>query len=81
MKPGKIHVLEDTLSRAPHATVNLLEVLKIDLEDVIGGYKNDKFYGAIMKAIDGEEIFDEVLKRKIKKLLPLFHRDWKKVII
>ncbi len=47
LKPGKIHVLGDTLSRAPHASVNDLEILKVDLEDVIGGYEDDKFYGDV----------------------------------
>ena len=43
LKPGKIHVLGDTLSRAPHASVNNIEILKFDLEDVVGDYEDDKF--------------------------------------
>ncbi len=38
LKPGKIHVLGDTLSRAPHASVNVLEVLKMDLDEILSGY-------------------------------------------
>ncbi len=80
LKPGKIHVLGDTLSRAPHASVNVLEVLNIDIDDIIGGYEDDKFYGAILKGLKGEEISDEMLKRKVEKLLPLFHLDGNKLL-
>ena len=34
LKPGKIHVLGDTLSRAPQLLINDLEVLRMDSEDM-----------------------------------------------
>ena len=80
LKPGKIHVLGDTLSRAPHAIMNVLEVLKIDLNEITDGYESDKFYGAVLERMKGNEIPDEVMKRKIDKLLPLFHLDGRKLI-
>ncbi len=73
LKPRRIHVLGDTLSRAPHASVNILGVLKIDLDDFTSGYENDKFYGTVFKCMKGEEISDGMMKRKIENLLHLFH--------
>ncbi len=49
LTPGKIHVLGDILPRAPHASVNVLEVLKLDSEDLTNVYLEDKFYGAVLK--------------------------------
>ncbi len=66
-------MLVDTLSRAPLASVDILEVLKIGLDDVTSGYEYEKFCGAVFKCMKGEEISDSVVKRKIEKLLPLFH--------
>ena len=36
-------MLGDTLSRAPHASVNILEVLKFDPQDVLGHYSDGIF--------------------------------------
>lgn len=80
LKPGKIHVLGDTLSRAPHASMNALEVLNVDLEDVIDGYEDDKFYGSVLKLLKGEEISDEIMRRKILKIKPLFHLNERKLL-
>ena len=55
LKPGKIRALGDTLSRAPHASVNVLELLKMDLDEIMSGYEDDKFYGAVLKRIKGED--------------------------
>ncbi len=46
LKPEKDYFLGDTYSRAPHASVNVLEVLKVDYENLTNGYSEDKFYGA-----------------------------------
>ncbi len=73
LKAGKIHVLSDMFSRAPHATVHILEVLKIDLGDVTNGHGDDKFYSAVLNCMKGRKISDETMRRKIEKLLHLFH--------
>ena len=80
LKPGKIHVLGDALSRAPHASVNVMEVLKIDLEDITNGYEDDKFYGPIWRALNGEEIASGTLQKKVENLLPSFHCDGAKLL-
>ena len=69
MKPGKIHALGDTLPRAPHASINMMKVLKINLEDVINGYEDDRFYGALLKGLKGEGISDDIMRKKVEKLL------------
>ncbi len=55
LKPGKIYAVGDTLSRAPHASVNVVEPLKIDSEDLISCYAGDKFYRAVLKKVNGEK--------------------------
>ena len=55
--------------------MNVLKVLNIDLDDIFGWYEDDKFYGAILIVSKEEEISDEMLKRKVEKLLALFHLD------
>jgi len=85
LKPGKIHVLGDTLSRAPHAddsdvVVNDVEVPYIQFDNVISGYEEDQFFGPIMKALDNEWPKDQKQKLKIEKLLPLFKREGKKLL-
>ncbi len=71
-------MLGDTPSRAPCASVNILEVLKIDLNDVMGGYEDDEFYAADSKCMKTEEISDEMMERRIENLFPLFHlEEWK----
>ncbi len=62
LKPGKIYLLGDMLSRAPHVSVNIPEVLKINIDDVIGGYENDKLYGAVLNCIREEDISEEIKK-------------------
>ncbi len=62
-------MLDDTLSRAPQASVSIIEVLKIDLDDVTSSYEDDKFYGAVLKCMKGVEISDEMMRRKIENLL------------
>ena len=59
LKPGKIHVLGDTLSRAPHAFVNAVDIMKIQTEDVLGNYEDDQFYGPLLKVMNGVKLTDE----------------------
>ena len=53
-------MLGDTLSRALHASVNVLEVLKMDLEEILSGDDDDKFYGA--------SNFDPQIRRTVPEL-------------
>ena len=87
LKPGKIHVLGDTLSRAPHVIksesgtlLNSLEVPFIEFEDVITRYDDDQFFGPIVRAMDGKFPNDEVQKRKLEKVLPMFSRNGQKLL-
>ncbi len=50
LKPGKIDVLGDTLSRAPHASMNILEILKMDLDEILSGSNDDKILLRCTKA-------------------------------
>ena len=63
LKPGKIHVLGDTLSRAPHVNNNVLindiEAPFIKFEEVIDNYENEQFFGPIVKALNGRWPADE----------------------
>ena len=84
LKPGKIHVLGDTLSRAPHASidddpvVNDVEVPYIQFEEVISGYEDDQFFGPIVKALNDECPDHPKKKLRIERILPMFeYRDKK----
>ncbi len=68
------------MSRAPHASVNVLAVLKINSEDLTNGYSGDMFYGAVLKKMNGERIPDQVLSEKIDTFLPLFYKDEEKLL-
>ena len=80
LKPGKIHVLGDALSRVPNARMNTMHITRIAADDIIGDYEDDKLFGPVMKKLSGEEIPDEFLRRKVEKLLPMFHIDGKRLI-
>lgn len=59
LKTGRIYVLSDALSSAPHAeeadaVVNDVEVLFIKFDDVMFGYEDDQFFEQIMKALGDE---------------------------
>ena len=85
LKPGKIHVLGDTLSRAPLAKidddtlVNDVEVPYIQFEDLINGYEDDQFFGPIVKALNDEWPDDPKQRMKLEKMLPLFEFKDKKL--
>lgn len=78
LKPGKIHMLGDTLSRAPHASidddpvVNDVEVPYIQFYDVISEYENDQFFGPIVRALSDKWPDDPKMRLKIEKMLPIF---------
>lgn len=76
LKPGKVHVLGDTLSRAPHARsdpdVNAIDVPFINFKDVIGSYDEDQFFKPIVRALNGEWPETPKEKKRIEELLPMF---------
>ena len=84
LKPRKIHVLGDRLSRAPHAenvmVVNDVEVPKISFDDVIDGYEDDQFFGPILKAMNGEWPSSDKERFKMEKLIPLFNIEGKRLL-
>ncbi len=80
LKPGRIHVLGDTLSRAPQTAFNAVEIPFIELDSVIGRYENDQFFGPIIQAMNRKEIEDLVKKKQVTNLMPLFERDGKRIL-
>ena len=80
LKPGKIHVLGDTLPRAPQLLINDLEVLRMDSEDIFDQYEEDDFYGPLLKVMDGHDLSDKIKDRKFKNLMNMFHRDGRKLL-
>ena len=87
LMPGKIHVLGDVPSRAPHVLsgnssclkVNDVEVLSADFEDFIPNCEEDQFFGPIVKAMNGDWPEENEKKLTLKNILPLFERDNKKM--
>ena len=45
----------------------------MDLDEVLSCYEVDKFYGAVLMRIKAEDVLAKMVRRKIDKLLPLFH--------
>jgi len=80
LKPGKIHVLGDVLSRAPQLLVNDLEVLKVDPEDVCTSYDDDEFFGPLLKVMEGQNLSDKIKDKKFKSLIGMYHRDGRKLL-
>ena len=56
LKPGKLHVLGDTLSRAPHASANMLEVTTVDTNFITKAYESDKTFGPVIKFLNRSAI-------------------------
>ena len=48
LKPFKIHVLGDRLSRAPQIRVNDVEISTPSLDFITNGYKYDELYGPLI---------------------------------
>ena len=84
LKPGKIHVLGDVLSRAPHApdndvNVNDMEVPFIQFEDVIREYDDDQLFGPVARALNKKWSDNPKEKFRLKQLLPYFKLDGKRL--
>ena len=83
LKPGKIHVLGAVLSRAPHVMekiddgllCNDVEVPFVKHEDVITRYDEDQFFGPVVKAMEEEWPQDQIQRRKLEKILPMFTKN------
>jgi hypothetical protein len=63
LKPGKIHVLGDSLSRAPHvinlsdetsAVLNSTEIPHFDRSEILKNYDDDQFFGPVVRAMRNE---------------------------
>ena len=80
LKPGKIHVLGDTLSRAPHASMNSVEILSANVEEITDNYENDQVFGPLLKVMKGERLKDIVQQKKFEKMAQYFHLDGKKLL-
>ena len=80
LKPGKVHVLGDTLSRAPHIRVNDIEISTPSLEFITEAYKDDEFYGPLISVIKKKVLQDPVKRKKFEKLATNFHLDGNKLI-
>jgi hypothetical protein len=84
LKPGKVHVLRDVLSRAPHtissedissAVINGVEIPVVDFSDFSGNYEHDQFLGPILQALQGVLPADDISRRQVNRLLPMFTAD------
>ena len=84
LKPGKIHVLGDALSRAPHARedphVNDVEIPYIKFDDVISGYDEDQFFGPVVRALKDEWPENPKEAEKLKRMLPMFTMEGVKLL-
>lgn len=82
LKAGRVHVLGDALSRAPHVIgdttplhVNHMETASLSLSlDFAQHYEQDQLFGPILKALDGEWPKERVKKEKVSRLLHLFRK-------
>ena len=77
LRPGRVHVLGDVLSRAPHImeqdllAANATSAVSLDIE--FGEqYAGDQMFGPIVRAFSGEWSDDPVQKERTARLLPLF---------
>ena len=85
LKPGKIHVLGDALSRAPQIVncetkINDVEVPSIDVNGVLSDYEGDQFFGPVVRAHEGEWPEDDTQRRTVEKILLMFKRDGSKLM-
>lgn len=77
---GKIHVLGDALSRAPHIATNNVETRKptsltIEAELPIGmteNYDSDQFFHTYFRALKGSFPNENVIRERVMQLLPEF---------
>ena len=85
LKPGKIHVLGDALPRAPQilngeTKINDLEVPSIDVNEILSDYEGDKFLEPVVRALQGEWPEDDIQRRTVENILPMFKRDGSKLL-
>ena len=77
LKPGRVHVLVDVLSRAPHVIEGLevtnmqVSIVSLDL-GFEAQYASDQLFGPVSQAREGDFPSDEVHKDRIERLLPKF---------
>ena len=72
LKPGKIHVLGDTLSRAPHIKVNDIEVMTPSIDFITSAYKEDEFYGPLIQVLNKRFLQDPVKRKKFVEISNTF---------
>lgn len=77
VEKGKIHVLGEALSRAPHAPhgpeINTSSVTTVSLSlQFQDKYEQDAVFGPIFRGLKGIMSNDAVQKERVKRLLPLF---------
>lgn len=77
LRPGRVHVLGDALSRAPHVmdetTLNHLTVGDVERAFPFAQeYEDDQLFGPIVRGLKGELPTDEVQKDRVFRLLPSF---------
>lgn len=74
---GRVHVLGDALSRAPHASMSVKNT-NIDTptlalpEGIVKNYYDDLTFGEIYRSMQGEVISNIIKAEKIKRILPHF---------
>lgn len=56
VKPGKIYILGDALSRILNdkAVINVIEIPYIEFSEVINGYDDDQFFEPFVQALNGK---------------------------
>ena len=80
LKPGKVHVLGDVLTKAPlvfsgnssSLKVNDVAVFRAEFEDFIPNNGEDRLFRPIAKAMNGDWPEEKEKKLTIEKILPLF---------
>ena len=83
LKPGKIHFLRDLLSRATHVMEKIDDGLLcndfvvpfVKHEEVITWYGENQFFGPAVKAIEEKWPQDQIQRRKLEKIFPIFRKD------
>ena len=73
-------MLGDTLSRAPHASMNTVGTLSSNGEEIWDNYENDRVFGPLLKVMKRERIKDIVQQKKFEKLAQYFHLDEKRIL-
>lgn len=88
LKPGKIHVLRDDMSRAAHVKeddgqvyVNYLEVPYITCYDLIGENEYYMFFRPVVKAMGGEWPGNKKQVKELKRFVPLFEKGVRRISI